>query len=361
MLINARSIKNKTDELQILLSEQKPDVVVITETWLDSSYPSDLMKFDDYSIPYRCDRQHTIGGGALIMLKESLGETNPFDIDFPSSVEAIAVHCKTLHFIVLGIYIPPSLPCNELELVAQSFNNLADTIDRSDPQTNILVTGDFNIVFLRKYKSMLESLFGSKACVTDGTRGERVLDNIFCPLEWFNLYKPASQLPPLGNSDHNICLLEPVEPLQEPVTSHIVYDYRKSYLSKYIQRIEKIDWRSVFLEKDIHLKTKIFNRHMEFASKAIPSRKIFTKHNLPPWITGVHLDIKTKKDAAFQAGNKVRFQTLNVKLNKYIENAKQEAIRNAENSRDFWEILNAITKRKTRSGLSSLLAQYNSS
>lgn len=34
LYLNARSLKNKTDEIEIIINEEKIDAIVITETWV---------------------------------------------------------------------------------------------------------------------------------------------------------------------------------------------------------------------------------------------------------------------------------------------------------------------------------------
>jgi hypothetical protein len=68
--INFQSIKNKKPELDILLDTTKPDVIIGTETWLDSTISSyEYFPQDQYTV-YRTDRppnkQGQSHGGVLI-------------------------------------------------------------------------------------------------------------------------------------------------------------------------------------------------------------------------------------------------------------------------------------------------------
>ena len=68
IVLNAQSIKceDHNNELQCIISEQKPDIIAITETWLKPDIPnSDIIP--DYFSVYRKDRPGgERGGGVLI-------------------------------------------------------------------------------------------------------------------------------------------------------------------------------------------------------------------------------------------------------------------------------------------------------
>ena len=68
---NARSIFNKLDELQLFLYDKDPDLVIITETWLNDQISNAMLSIQGYEIEndLRHDREDTvngIGGGIII-------------------------------------------------------------------------------------------------------------------------------------------------------------------------------------------------------------------------------------------------------------------------------------------------------
>ena len=50
IMFNARSIGNKIDKLIILTTTHKPNLIFITESWLNSSIQNSILKIDDYKI-----------------------------------------------------------------------------------------------------------------------------------------------------------------------------------------------------------------------------------------------------------------------------------------------------------------------
>ena len=61
--LNVNSIQNKFEEVKILVNELKAQVVFLTETKIDSSYPNTQFQIDGFNF-YRQDRRK--GGGGII-------------------------------------------------------------------------------------------------------------------------------------------------------------------------------------------------------------------------------------------------------------------------------------------------------
>ena len=68
---NIRSLINKRDELKLLIEKSRPDVILLTETWLSSDIDDREIGLPDYAI-YRQDRSNSIGGGVAILVQNRL-------------------------------------------------------------------------------------------------------------------------------------------------------------------------------------------------------------------------------------------------------------------------------------------------
>ena len=67
--MNAQSIKNKRAEFCNLVESTQPDVIVCTETWLNSDIANGEIFSQDIAKKFnvfRRDREHTKGGGVFI-------------------------------------------------------------------------------------------------------------------------------------------------------------------------------------------------------------------------------------------------------------------------------------------------------
>ena len=71
LLVNARSIFNKKEELEVIISHDKPDVILITETWLSDSVTDEVVNIPKFCV-VRNDRQIGRGGGVQVYMRESI-------------------------------------------------------------------------------------------------------------------------------------------------------------------------------------------------------------------------------------------------------------------------------------------------
>ena len=58
--MNAQSIVNKLDILRVHVSEYKPDILVITESWTHDKVTEGILKIENYELFGRCDRKDTL-------------------------------------------------------------------------------------------------------------------------------------------------------------------------------------------------------------------------------------------------------------------------------------------------------------
>ncbi|CAC5424734.1 unnamed protein product [Mytilus coruscus] len=79
--VNCQSIRNKQHQVQNLIDSKKPDVMIMTETWLDSSITNSQIFPPEYNI-YRKDRkENKTGGGVLIAIHNKFLSTEIPELD----------------------------------------------------------------------------------------------------------------------------------------------------------------------------------------------------------------------------------------------------------------------------------------
>ena len=87
MHINCRSVNGKLDQIGHILHSAKPDILILTETWMDSSNPKGTLKFKGYR-HFRKDRSQAIkkqytkrgGGGVAVLYRENLNVKHHVDM-----------------------------------------------------------------------------------------------------------------------------------------------------------------------------------------------------------------------------------------------------------------------------------------
>ena len=135
---NINSLSSKFDQLDFLVHGYF-DILVITETKLDNSFPISQFKMDGCSTPYRLDRNRN-GGGIIIYVREDIPSKLLRKHILPDDIEALflEINLKKQKWLFCGYYHPPSQSDNYY------FDNIQKTLDvYSNYEKNILA-GDFN-------------------------------------------------------------------------------------------------------------------------------------------------------------------------------------------------------------------------
>ena len=87
--ININFLEGKFDALKLLI-EDKVDVLVVTETKIDDSYPTSQFEIRGFGTPFRQDRNKH-GGGVLVYIREHLPCREIQFVNKPSDVEGIFI------------------------------------------------------------------------------------------------------------------------------------------------------------------------------------------------------------------------------------------------------------------------------
>ena len=144
--MNARSVVNKLDVLDALLTSKDPDLTFIVETWLKPFYPDSFVVNSSHHSILRSDRLNERGGGAAVIFPNSLASKVSL-IDFDKSLckgfDLIAIdffHTKSNYSRFVCVYLPP---CNAKNVDSvQSLLRLLTHFHTH--KSNLYVLGDFN-------------------------------------------------------------------------------------------------------------------------------------------------------------------------------------------------------------------------
>ena len=80
LLLNARSLLPKLDELRALLSVNTVDMVVVTETWFSDAFDDCSVSINGYNL-LRRDRRNGRGGGVCTFVSEILRANRRTDLE----------------------------------------------------------------------------------------------------------------------------------------------------------------------------------------------------------------------------------------------------------------------------------------
>lgn len=172
--INARSLRNKRNELLFILEKEDPDVIIITEHWLNE-IESLNFEIDNYIIASISSRKNSRGGGVLILAKNTqlikctpIASITNANCEGICEIAAIKVRIFNQQVIVIGIYHPPASSVNsniELSKDENFLNILQEVLMSCNPLVNdVVVGGDFNTNFLQKSCKTTELINLLKSC-----------------------------------------------------------------------------------------------------------------------------------------------------------------------------------------------------
>ena len=106
LLINARSVNKKIDELRVLAAKQKPGCIAITETWLSDIIPNGCLSLENYVL-FRADRQGRQGGGVCLYVRENFNPELASLQIVDHGTESLSVRLSSNNLVVTCVYIPP--------------------------------------------------------------------------------------------------------------------------------------------------------------------------------------------------------------------------------------------------------------
>ena len=156
--LNINSIRNKFDNLSKLI-RGKVDILLISETKIDDSFPEGQFAIDGFSKPYRLDR-NCDGGGLMLFIREdipsnSLKNEECFYVEINLHNQKWLINCSyNPHKNNIGAY---------LDSLSKSLDLFSSNFER------IILLGDFNVeVDENRMKSFCE-IYGLKNLIKQPT------------------------------------------------------------------------------------------------------------------------------------------------------------------------------------------------
>jgi exonuclease III len=131
-------LTHKIDLLRAWLSYNKPSIITLSETWLNSEISDADVKLDGYTL-YRADRA-TRGGGVATYISSHLSSELIMPKERAFHFECLFVNIafhETKRITIGNIYRPPNSPF-------ESTNCILATISYLDYANLLILMGDFN-------------------------------------------------------------------------------------------------------------------------------------------------------------------------------------------------------------------------
>ena len=137
--LNINSIRNKFDLLASNVSGNI-DILMLSETKLDESFPTEQFRLKDFAKPFRLDRSCN-GGGILLYVREDIPCKFIKLPEFSEKLECffVEINLRKKKWLLCCSYNPHK------SFIVKHLNNLGNVLDRYLPTyDNLLIVGDFN-------------------------------------------------------------------------------------------------------------------------------------------------------------------------------------------------------------------------
>ena len=150
IIINFRSFKNKREEVNNIIDQSDPSVIIGTETWLNPSINSCEYFPPNYEV-IRKDRKDGYGGVLLAVKKDFVID----QMEITTVVEAVFVKLqlgKNLPLIIGSLYRPPSSGPDYMNDLCQTLEDLY----RENKNATLWIGGDLNLPDIRWQTASVE-------------------------------------------------------------------------------------------------------------------------------------------------------------------------------------------------------------
>ena len=137
--ININSLRKKFDSLKEIIKGNL-DILIISETKLDTSFPEDQFQIDGFCKPFRYDRDF-FGGGLIVFIREDIPCRKLSKHIIPGNIEGhfIEINLRKQKWLLFVGYNPHKVN------ISHFLKNVGSTLDRYlGTYDNLLLIGDFN-------------------------------------------------------------------------------------------------------------------------------------------------------------------------------------------------------------------------
>ena len=370
---NARSILNKIDLVRSTIASDKPDLLLICESWTNSSITNGYLSIDNYELVQRLDRQDTnIGfGGGLLIYKKNGTNFTPLDTDITknfSQAAGVSLKMGNKDDMSLFLFYRPH----------RMYDNTS-TSDNNQELINILhnakkpwvAVGDFNFkdinwdtrtgpAMVQPFINLLDDDFIEQLVNFPTHRSGSTLDLILASND--NIVSNITDEGPIGNSDHSALSfrIRTTENLEEPPKQR--WNWNRQNHAGFKRDLQT--WATEFLRNWQHRCTEenwlVFkNKIHELMTTHIPKSSPRPR-NSPHWMTPEIKQLLNRKRRCWRAYTQHRnlqkyneHEEISTKIKRAVRDAKRKQemrISKSSNQKDLYRYIADSKKHRTKIG-----------
>lgn len=389
---NVRSLPKNFMDITTHMKESSLNIACFTETWLDSSYPSELFYVQGYHPMFRKDRSGKQGGGVAVYISEDLPAKRFTDIEFPECIAIEVTLSRRRKMLLITVYRPPSKKLSDIKDFCSSLQSILEAAMKRKRFELTVIVGDFNAKNCDWQAGGITDQAGtalSDLCLTlsmtqlvrentrQGNSGlpESLLDLVITDRP--DLVRNVGVLPPIGSSDHCLVLtkLLPKQLLPAKKTLHEHFDYGNARWDEMNQSLLNTDWHSELHGIDIDTMVRRFSEILSQAvEEYIPKVRYFVRPGNKPWYTPHLHRLKRIRDRLFSRFRKASDEAQVIAGDAYraVRNIYVAELRRAErhyyskmsyrlssntfhqNTRQWWKLAKSVSGSTSTSAIPPL-------
>lgn len=359
---NVQCVKNKIEQVELLMKNENIDVFCMSESWFQP-HEIEFINFSNYGIASCYCRNTYIHGGVLILTKRSLQATNLSDIvalsvDKIFECAAIKLTFDDVNYCIICLYRAPNTDVNiflsKLEVCLNLISNKVNL-------HRIIICGDININYMLKSNDTmaLDDLTKSFHLHSVFNEPTRIFNNSITAVDYFftNFNNYVKEIMHTGLSDHSGQKI--IFDVMCTQKSNILNfrSFSTQNILKFKTDLDNETWHSVFIEQNVDKKyenfSKILDHYYNLSFKFV-KKDLNTNADNKNWLTsGIRKSSVKLKELFHLQKNGIMeaqyYRDYKKIYNRVLRQAKRlyfdRLILNSENkSRTVWRIINTTIK-----------------
>ena len=300
---NVRSLKTegKLEELSLLADSENFDIITLSETWLDNSFPNELLSINGFQLPLRKDRETGQGGGVALYVKNNLPCRRCTDLEAAGSECIWAEITTNTGKLLIGVYYrPPGQSAADKDIFLDDLSHSISAAIELNPKI-LLITGDFNDRCQQWDSAHTDSELGQRLfdlltknslhqLISEPTRvseySETLLDLMITDSPGYVLN--SGVLSPISTSDHSVVFCSfLMTHFKDRPFKRSVWDYKRANFDDLNNTLNNAPWDTglaVFdsINDSVSYWSDLF---LDTCKQFIPFREVTIRPKDKPWIT----------------------------------------------------------------------------
>ena len=299
---NTESLLSKIDELKKLTCDLKPDLILLSETWIKGDTPEGLYHIPGYNFFMHCNENEQRGGAMIYARTELQVERHEqmMNLEMKNAIWVKLKIPESRREVTVGtVYRKSSRGKRQDDRLLKCF-------DRINPTSEVVVCGDFNLPKIdwengvvrdtpdsatQRIYSKLEDRglvqLVRKATRQRGNDEPSLLDWIIVSRE--ENVEDVQHMAPLGAGDHDVLLFTYRVNIRVPIrTRRRMFDFRLADFPSLLRTLKNESWEGVYGSDEVNKQLKYFTYVYNEMARRVPTKPVREPEDQqkPPWWNG---------------------------------------------------------------------------